>query len=88
MKRRCIKDTENLDELKRNSCEIKIEIHNKKMKNNKPKELMNKVNLRNRNSDLNNKMSISMNYNSVHSDKKTIFQNSENKDCDCNCIIY
>ena len=97
LKRKLNKEYENLEELKKNTAEIKIDIHNLKMKQSKPKpevmtataepKIVFKKKQRNPSLDYRNNMLSS--YNGTNSDKKLAFQTDENgKMCECNCLVF
>lgn len=95
LKRKLHKEHENLEETKKNSAEIKIDIHNLKMKQHKPKpvsvsdpepKIIFKMKKRNPSIDFRNNMLSSYNGNT---DRKLAFQTEENgKMCECNCLIF
>ena len=80
------KEKENLEEMKKNASELKIDIHNKKMKQKSKVECdpIIKINQKVRQPSMDQKNSIGSN----NGQRKITFQSEDfNKNCDCNCII-
>lgn len=92
LKRKLQKENDNLDELKKNSAEIKIDIHNKRMKQNKPKieqEPKFVIKQKNRNPSIDMKNHMTMSMASNRGERKVAFQTDDNnKMCECNCLIF
>jgi hypothetical protein len=92
LKRKLHKEYENLEEMKKNSAEIKIDIHNLKMKQYKPKAdpeptIIFKMKKRNPSLDFRNNMLSS--YNGGNTDRKLAFQTEDSgKMCECNCLVF